>query len=272
MTQTATTEIELLADVQTASDALADALAAGEDTTDARKALDEKRAAVAKHQQAQRAAEGERKAAADAEADAVGAAAAAKATSAVDNTIAKVAMPVGVEPLAPAQHPLVAEAAAECARLRLEIERAGQESRKAADEVAALRKRADVKRHEAATIRSRRLAGHEQPDDAAQLHLLEADATDLDSLVQAAEQRLRGLKQPVVALEQRLADAEKKLATAQADAELHGKADRLRAIEAALIAGWRELRRSALERGHMNVPRYFVACADLRKVSYGQAV
>jgi len=255
--------------VQQASDHLADVLADGGDTTVARQALQQARDALQAHQTAQATADRERQAAQAAEADQAAATAAAKATDAVTNTVVRVQLPAGIEAPAPAQHPLVAEAAGEVARIKAEIERAAPGRQAAADEVAALQKRADVKRHEAAAIRSRRLAGHEAPDDAAKLHLLEADAADLDGLVQVAQQRLHVLDQPVAALRQRLAAAEQKLKAAQVEGALHGQADRLRILEQALIAGYRELRRGVFTVGNRNMPNYFVASEDLRKATLG---
>lgn len=266
MTQATLTDLQSA--VQAASDHLADVLASGEDTAAARQELSEARAALQAHRDAQQTAECERQAAQAAEADQAAATAAAKATSAVTNTVARVQLPAGVEEPAQ-QHPLVAEAAGEVARIKLEIEHAAPGRQAAADEVAALQKRADVKRHEAAAIRSRRLAGHESPDDAGRLHLLEADATDIDGLVHAAQQRLHVLEQPVAALRQRLAAAEQKLKAAQIEGALHGQAERLRTLEAALVAGYRELRRGVFTVGNRNMPNYFVASEDLRRATLG---
>lgn len=262
----------LQARVQAASDALADALAAGDDTTAERKELDDARAALQAHQGTVAASERERQAAQAAEADQAAVVAVAKATSAVSAAVERVQLPEGVEAPAPAEHPVVAGAAAEVARIELEIQRGESGRQKAKAEVDALVKRADAKRVEAGAIRSRRLAGHQEGDDAARLHLLEADAADLADLAQVARERLHVIEQPLDSLRQRLAEAGKKLAAARVEAELHGQADRLRIIEAALISGWRELRRSAMERGHSNVPSFFIANPDLRRVSYGQDV
>jgi uncharacterized protein involved in exopolysaccharide biosynthesis len=266
---TQTVLIELQAREQAASDRLADALAAGEDTTEARQDLDEIRRARQAHQDGVAAALRDRQSAQVAEADHVANVAAEQATSAVAAAVARVQLPAGVEAPAPAQHPLVAEAAAECARLRLEIERGEPERQKVRNEVDALVKRADSKRHEAAAIRSRRLAGHEQPDDAATLTLLTADADDLDGLAAAARQRVHALEQPVAALRQRLVAAEQKLKAAQVEGALHAIADRARLLEQHLVDAVRELRRGVFTVGNKNLPSYYVAGEDLRKVTLG---
>lgn len=274
MTQATFTDLQFA--VQAASDRLADALLDGADTGEARIALDQARAALAKHQDAQQAAERERHAAeaaqaaaenAIAEADAVG-----RALKAVSNTVERVQLAEGVEPPAPAEHPVVVKAAAEVARLKLEIERGEPERKKIRDEIAALTGRADAKRAEAHAIRARRLGGREEAGDAAELHLLEADANDLASLARAAQQRLQALGQPTAAQRQQLAAAEQKLRAAQVEAALHGQADRVRALEAALIAGVRELRSSALKVGFGNLPTFFVPSQKLRDVANGLAV
>lgn len=270
MTQATPTELQ--ARMQDASDRLADALAAGEDTADARQALDETRRALQVHQDGVVAAERDRQAAQTAEADQAAAVAAEQATTTVMVAVERVQLPQGVAAPASTQHQAVAAAAASVAHIRHELQRGEPERAAVRSEIAALTGRADAKRVEAASIKSRRLAGHEDPADAGKLHMLTSDASDLDGLVQVARQRLHVLQQPVAELRKRLADAEKKLAAAQVDAELHGQADRLRVLEAALIAGWCELRRSALDRGRMNIPHFFTAHEDLRKVSYGQGV
>ena len=172
--------------VQVASDRVADALLAGDDTTTARRALDEARAALQAHQDAQRAAESERRAAESereaAEVAASEADATARALQAVDDTVQRVQMPAGVVLPAPVEHQVVAKAAAEVARLKLEIQRSEPERKKVADEIASFTSRANAKRAEASAIRSRRLIGREEAGDAAALHLLEADANDLAGL------------------------------------------------------------------------------------------
>lgn len=263
---------DLQAAVARASDNLADALAADVDTTEARAALAQARAALRAHQDALRAVAEQAQAAAAVDADNAAARAVSEQTAEVDAAVARVTMPETVATPAPVQHAGLAQAAAEVARIRLQIERGSPERRAAQAEVDALVRRADAKRVDAAAIRSRRLAGHEAKGDAEALHLLEADAADLDNMVQAARQRLSAQGQPVTALRQQLAEAEKRLATARIDAELHGQAERLRAIEGALIEGWRELRRNALGHGRTGIPQLFTAHADLRKVAYGQAL
>ncbi|WP_354115471.1 hypothetical protein [Bradyrhizobium sp. LA7.1] len=255
---------------------MADALLDGSDTSEARAALDQARDALAKHQDAQQAAERERhaaesarEAAENAEAEA---AAAGQALKAVANTVERVQLPEGVEPPAPVEHPVVAKAGAEVARIKLEIERGEPERKKVAGEVAALAGRANAKRVEANAIRTRRLAGNEEAGDAASLHLLEADANDLASLAQAAQVRLQALGQPVAGLRQQLAAAEEKLKAAQVEAALHGQADRVRVLEAALIAGVRELRSSMLKVGFTNLPSFFSPTEELRKTAYGAPV
>ena len=274
MTQATLTDLQSA--VQAASDRLADALLDGSDTSEARAALDQARDALAKHQDAQQAAENERLAAtsareaaenAEAESDAVG-----RALKAVANTTRRVQLPAGIEPPLPAEHPAVVKAAAEVARLRLEIEQGEPERKKIGDEIAALTGRADAKRAEANAIRARRLAGREEAGDAATLHLLEADANDLTSLAQAAQQRLQALGQPTAAQRQQLAAAEQRLKAAQVEAALHGQAERVRVLEAALIAGVRELRGSALKVGFGNLPTFFVPSQKLRDVANGIAV
>lgn len=274
MTQATFTDLQSA--VQAASDRLADALLDGADTGEARIALDQARAALAKHQDAQQAAERERHAAeaaqaaaetAKAESDAVG-----RALKAVSNTVERVQLAEGVEPPAPAEHPVVVKAAAEVARLKLEIERGEPERKKIRDEIAALTGRADAKRAEAHAIRARRLGGREEAGDAAALHLLEADANDLASLARAAQQRLQALGQPTAAQRQQLAAAEQKLRAAQVEAALHGQADRVRALEAALVAGVRELRGSMLKVGFTNLPSFFSPTEELRKTAYGAPV
>lgn len=263
-------ESQLQARVQADSDRLADALAAGEDTTAERQALDKSRAALRAHQQAEQAAAAERSAAAAAASDEVAEVAAEQATAAVNACVARVVLPSRIEPPA-STHPAVAAVAAEAARIRHEIERSGPELATVRNEVSALVKRADAKRLAIAAIRSRRLAGHEKDDDAAQINLLTADAADLDNLVQSARQHLAALEQPFAELRKRLADAETKLAAAQVDAELHGQADRVRALEAALVEGVRALRSSLAERKLFNLPTYFTPTQALRDVANGIA-
>lgn len=274
MTQATLTDLQSA--VQAASDRLADALLDGSDTSEARAALDKTRDAFTKHQDAQQAAERERHAAeaaqeavetAKAESDAVG-----RALKAVDNTVERVQLTQGLKLPTSVEHPLVAKAAAEVARLKLEIERGEPERKKIADEVAALTSRANAKRVEASAIRARRLAGREEASDAAALHLLEADANDLASLARAAQQRLQALGQPTAAQRQQLAAAEQKLKAAQVEAALHGQADRVRALEAALIAGVRELRSSMLKVGFTNLPSFFSPTEELRKTAYGAPI
>ncbi|QIL79334.1 hypothetical protein G7047_05000 [Diaphorobacter sp. HDW4A] len=262
--------------VQAASDRLADALLAGADTSKARAALDQARAALQSYHDAEQVAELERwqehaniQAAenAKAEAESVG-----KALKAVRNTVERVQVPECIELFAPFEYPVVAKAAAEVARLKLEIESSEPERRKIADEVDALTGRANAKRVEANAIRSRRLAGHEEASDAATLHLLEADANDLGGLARAAQQHLQVLGQPVMALLQQLAAAEQKMKAAQVEAALHGQADRVRALEAALIDGVRELRGSMLKVGFTNLPNFFLPAQKLRDVANGLPV
>src|SRR5690606_32984213 len=112
---------DLQSAVQAASDHLADVLADGGDSALARQALQDARAALQAHQNVQQAAQRERQAAQAAEADQVAAVAAARAASAVKAAVERVVLPEGVEAPAPAQHPLVAEAAGEVARIKLEI-------------------------------------------------------------------------------------------------------------------------------------------------------
>ena len=200
------------------------------------------------------------------------AAAAAKATAAIANTAKRIQLPEGVTAPALEQHPVVVAAAGEVAHVKLLIERGEPERQKARDEVASLQKRADSKRLEAGAIRSRRLAQHEEEGDAAALHLLEADAHDLDGMVEAARGRLRALEQPLAALRQRLTEAQQKLKVAQVEAALHGQADRLRAMEQALIAGYRELRVSLFTTQRTNMPGYYAASKDLRNLTLGTLV
>lgn len=267
---------DLEAAVQVASDRVADALLAGDDTTTARRALNEARAALQAHQDAQRAAESERRAAESereaAEVAASEADATARALQAVDDTVQRVQMPAGVVLPAPVEHQMVAKAAAEVARLKVEIQRSEPERKKVADEIASFTSRANAKRAEASAIRSRRLIGREEAGDAAALHLLEADANDLAGLAQAAQMRLQALGRPVAGLRQQLAAAEEKLKAAQVEAALHGQADRVRTLEAALIAGVRELRGSVLNAGFSNLPSFFAPTQKLRDVANGIAV
>ena len=56
------------------------------------------------------------------------------------------------------------------------------------------------------------------------------------------------------------------------EAALHGQADRVRTLEAALIAGVRELRGSVLNAGFSNLPSFFAPTQKLRDVANGIAV
>lgn len=262
---------DLQSAVQTASDDLADALAAGRDSTDARQALKEARAALDRHQDAKQAAERERKATEAAEANRTASLAVTRATSAVAAVIERVQLSEGVSAPSPTDHPAVASAAAEKARLELEIQRGEPARQTTRGEVAALTKRADAKRVEAAAIRSRRLAGVEEADDAARLYLLDADVADLHVLMQAAQQRLLALELPVVDLRKRLDDAEARLNSARIDAALHGQADRVRVLEQALVVAVRELRSNAAQVNRNNLPTYFAPTQGLRDVANGIA-
>jgi hypothetical protein len=269
--------IEMQAAVQAASDRLADALLAGGDTGEARAALEQARTALQKHQDAELAArreheqaEQDRKAADTAAAEA---AAVDEAVTAVNSAVAKVQLPEGIEPPAQAEHPLVAAAAADLARIKLEIKSRQPDHQAAAREVASLAARAKDKRAQADAIRSRRQAGQEKAGDGVELHLLESDATDLEAMVQAAEQRSRDLGKPIADLRASLAATEQKLKSAQTEAALHGQADRVRVLEAALIAAVRELRASAFNAaGYSVLPQYFTPTQKLRDVSYGLPV
>lgn len=129
------------------------------------------------------------------------------------------------------------------------------------------------KRAQADAIRSRRQAGQEKASDAADLHLLESDASDLEAMVKAAEQRSRDLGKPIAELRTSLAVAEQKLKFAQVEAALHGQADRVRVLEAALIAAVRELRASTFNSaGYSVLPKYFTPTKNLRDVANGLAV
>lgn len=261
----------LQAAVQAAADGLADVLASGDDSTGARQALQEARVALKRHQDVKQATERERKVAEAAEVDRSAALAVAKETSAVTAAIERVQLPEGVSAPAPIEYPAVAAAAAERARLELAIQCGEPARQNVRDEVVALTKRADAKRAEVATIRSRRLAGHEEADDAAQLHLLDTDATDLDGLVRTTQQRLLDLEQPVADLRKRLDDADARLNSARIDAALHGQADRVRVLEQALIAAVRELRSNAIKADRKNLPTYFAPTQGLRNVANGIA-
>jgi hypothetical protein len=266
-----TTINDLQVAMQVASDGLAYVLAAGGDTTNARQALYDARAALQRHKDAKEVAERERMVAELGETDRVAALAAAEATSSVTASIERVQLPEGVLAPAPIEQMAVVAAAADKARVELEIHRGEPARQKARDEVIALTKRAEVKRAEVASIRSRRLAGHEEADDAARLYLLDADASDLDGLVQAAQQRLQALAQPVAELRRRLVDIDGQLKSARVNAALHGQADRVRALEQALVASVRELRSNAAKVNRHNLPSYFKPSQGLRDVANGIA-
>ena len=62
------------------------------------------------------------------------------------------------------------------------------------------------------------------------------------------------------------------VAAGATEAALHGQADRVRTLEAALIAGVRELRGSVLNAGFSNLPSFFAPTQKLRDVANGIAV
>jgi hypothetical protein len=264
---------DLQSAVQAASDRLVDALTEGTDTTEARGALNRARAALEKFKEGNEAAERERLAAAAereaAEVAQAEAAATEQALKVVTDAVERVHLPDDIDPPAPTEHPVVTRAANEVAHLKREIEKGEPERQKIRDEIAALTARANAKRNSADGIRSRRKAGQEKASDAADLHLLEVDAADLEGMVKEAEQRLQALVQPVTALRQRLADSEQRLGKAQIEGGLHGQADRARVLEGALIAAVSELRKSAANAGFMGLTSFFLPSQNLRNVANG---
>ena len=88
-------------------------------------------------------------------------------------------------------------------------------------------------------------------------------------MVKDAEQRLQALVQPMTALRQRLDAAEQKLRVAQVEGALHSQADRVRAIEAALVAGMHELGSSVRRAGFMGLASFFTPSQKLRDVANG---
>jgi hypothetical protein len=269
--------LELQSAVQAASDRLADALLDGSDTTEARAALDQARDALAKHQDAQQAAEQERQAA-ESEAFEIGvteaeAVATRVALKVVTDVVEQAPLPEGVVVPEPTGYAAVARAAAEMARIQAVLDRGAPLRQKAGNEVAALRSRVDAKRASVQAIRTRRLAGQEEGGDAAEMALLEADAVDLEALLEAALARKNATHAPAQALRKQLAEAQEKLVEAQLAAMMHALGDRLRAVEQSLIAGARALRATLDGNGlHGRLAEFWCPTEGLRKIAYGMAV
>jgi hypothetical protein len=244
-----------------------DALAAGADTVAPRAAVDAARAALAEFEAAE--------ASAAQAVAAQGAADLAEATSAAQNAAQDaltaaadtVAAPAGVELAAPVLAPAVAAAAGEVARLRLAHEAALELQREAAGRHAALAARHAQKTEAAAAIRARRAGGDEQPDDAAELHLLSLDASGLAELVAAAADDVRAASPD--ALAPALAAAETALVRAQAEAGLVVMLARVRVIEKALADGVRSLRAEADRLGRSNFGSVFLPADDTKKIASG---
>lgn len=254
--------------VADAEAALRAALLAGEDTAGPRAALDAARATAAALETQQRAA---RRDAARAASESAEAAAAAAATQAADELRAAIgrmaAIPEGVA--APTiDDARVSAAAAEVARLQAALDRDEPQRKRLRAEAGDLRDRAHGKRQQIAAIRARRLAGDEQSGDAAELHALEQDAAGLDGLAQEAAARLESLRLDTH-VQQRLTQAQAALARAKDEAVLRSMGDRLRAIEAALLAGARDLRLAADACGVSAVAPFFAASQPLRHLANG---
>lgn len=268
---TTPTLIDLQSAIQLASDHLADVLAEGGDTADARAALDAARAALSNHQDALQAAERERRAAENAKADEAAASAAEQAQEAVTAAVARVELPDGVEAPSLDVDPEVAAAAVAFARVRQELERGLPDRQRLEVKVEELRVRAAAKRSAADAIKARRLRGVERAGDAAELHVLNQDADGLDGLLADAQQKLAAMKPDPTVLH-RMADAEARLVRVQNDAVLRGLVARQRAIEEALVAGARKIRETAFGFGQRNLGSVYVASQGVRDVSTGKWV
>lgn len=261
---------ELEAGVQAASDRLADALLAGDDTAATRQTLDDARSALQSHQDAVNAAEQEHLAAEAARADEIAATASARAVAEVQEQIARVELPEGADaPSASVDE--VAAAAATVARMEHGLVAGNPDRPRLQQQADALAARIKAKQDEAGVIRSRRAAGDERKADAANLHLLDQDIADLKVLQTAFADKAKAM-QPSAAAVQEVAAAKENFIKARNAAILNGLIDRQRVIESLLGAGARAIRAEAMRQGIRNLGSVYLPGEVVRDVAAGRYV
>lgn len=254
--------------VQLAENSLASALITGADTGPARAALEEARKAAAAERDAadrdaRAAAQTDNSAAKQFEAETV-----EQAQNQVADAIETIESAPDADPLPePVESPIVKLAAQQLAQARTALAKAEVPHAASTAERDALRSRMQPKTAELEAIRARRLAGDEQPGDAAIMNALSMDVEDLGRMLAPLEAAV--VAAAPAAQQRAVVDAEAALVAAQRRAEVKGMANRVRLLESHFTAQVRLLRLAAADRGMNNLASIYVPSDALRKVANG---
>ncbi len=272
MSQTNTIE-QLNAQLAAANAALEEALASGGDSTAPRYqiGLIEAEIAAAVRRQREEKAEAER-----AEQTAIAEAAAEVATRTQDAAVAAVEVP-GLAELAGAplpavpQDPAIEAAAREVARCRAALSAAETALKPIADQAQRLTGRLNEKRAAVEAIKARRLSGDEQPTDAAEMAMLQADTEALQLLADDARLKAQSADSRQQA-RAALAQAEQQLEQARRQTEYRTALDRVELAQRIFLDAFGVMVRAGRAAGQSSPWSAFKANPNLIRAATGQIV
>ncbi len=255
--------------LDTATRALKAGLRKGEDVTAAREAIDAATTALTAAMAVRDMEARATKLAAEQAEDAAVDAAVEAATSEVIEIVQRIdAAPDLVELPEVYPTPAVAQAAENVVRAAAALERAQAPILEAEADRAVLARRLAETEAVEAEIRERRRGGDARATDAAELHLAATDAADLRAMVAEADQRIAAL-QPSRHLLEQVEHTRAALAVARRQAIVTQQVDRLRLLEAALIAAHRALGTTTAELGMWNLGSVYLPSDEIRRLAAG---